>query len=141
VTFLLLHSAPVTFSLMACWCQHDACCTSDVCRPQLVRLYEHHMSHTAASMCCGAFGGGSPAGTPLAAAPQTFGAQPLPSGPAQQICVQSLDGQLSFFEREMFAFARYLPSFLLPGGWMLLLVLHPLEGVFRPGCSYVARLA
>jgi hypothetical protein len=31
------------------------------------------------------------------------------------ICVQSYDGQLSVFECESFAFARYLPGFLIPG--------------------------
>ena len=31
------------------------------------------------------------------------------------ICVQSLDGTLSFYEQESFAFSRFLPNFLLPG--------------------------
>ena len=31
------------------------------------------------------------------------------------ICVQSLDGALSVFEQETFAFTRFLPNFLLPG--------------------------
>eukprot|EP00761_Pharyngomonas_kirbyi_P004294 gb/GECH01004298.1/.p1 GENE.gb/GECH01004298.1/~~gb/GECH01004298.1/.p1 ORF type:complete len:834 (+),score=173.27 gb/GECH01004298.1/:1-2502(+) len=31
------------------------------------------------------------------------------------ICVQSMDGQLSFFEHETFSFARFLDNFLLPG--------------------------
>ena len=31
------------------------------------------------------------------------------------ICVQSMDGMLSFFEQESFAFGRFLPGFLLPG--------------------------
>ena len=30
------------------------------------------------------------------------------------ICVASMDGMLSFFEQEMFAFGRFLPGFLLP---------------------------
>ena len=33
----------------------------------------------------------------------------------QQICVQSMDGQLAFFERETLTFSRFLPHFLLPG--------------------------
>ena len=31
------------------------------------------------------------------------------------MCVQSMDGMLSFFEQESFAFGRFLPGFLLPG--------------------------
>lgn len=31
------------------------------------------------------------------------------------ICVQSMDGQLTFFEQETFAFSRFLGSFLVPG--------------------------
>lgn len=31
------------------------------------------------------------------------------------MCVQSLDGILTFFEQESFAFSRFLPGFLLPG--------------------------
>lgn len=31
------------------------------------------------------------------------------------LCVQSLDGTVSFFEQESFAFTRFLPNFLLPG--------------------------
>ena len=31
------------------------------------------------------------------------------------VCVQSMDGQLSVFEQETLAFARYLPNFLIPG--------------------------
>ncbi|XP_023231240.1 protein PTHB1-like [Centruroides sculpturatus] len=31
------------------------------------------------------------------------------------MCVQSLDGTLTFFEQESFAFSRFLPGFLLPG--------------------------
>ena len=31
------------------------------------------------------------------------------------MCVQSMDGMLSFFEQESYAFGRFLPGFLLPG--------------------------
>lgn len=31
------------------------------------------------------------------------------------VCVQSYDGQVSFFEAESAAFSRYLPNFLVPG--------------------------
>jgi Bardet-Biedl syndrome 9 protein len=34
---------------------------------------------------------------------------------ADYICVQSYDGQLSFFEQESFSFSRFLPNFLIPG--------------------------
>ena len=30
------------------------------------------------------------------------------------MCVLSMDGMLSFFEQETFAFSRFLPGFLLP---------------------------
>ena len=41
-------------------------------------------------------------------------APPKPAG-LDYLCVQSYDGQLSIFECESFAFARFLPSFLVPG--------------------------
>ena len=31
------------------------------------------------------------------------------------LCVQSMDGTVSFFEQESFSFSRFLPGFLLPG--------------------------
>ena len=31
------------------------------------------------------------------------------------MCVQSMDGQLSFFEQDSFAFSRFIPQFLIPG--------------------------
>ena len=34
---------------------------------------------------------------------------------AMHICIQSMDGQLSFYERETLTFSRFLPQFLLPG--------------------------
>ena len=34
---------------------------------------------------------------------------------ADHICVQSLDGRLSFFEGAAHTFDRYLPNFLVPG--------------------------
>eukprot|EP00877_Chromochloris_zofingiensis_P007511 jgi/Chrzof1/3012/Cz12g08060.t1 len=61
---------------------------------QLDKLYEHYLDHTAANMAIGGFGGISG---------------------ADYICVQSYDGQLSFFEQEAFAFSRFLPNFLIPG--------------------------
>lgn len=39
---------------------------------------------------------------------------PNPTG-LDYFCVQSYDGQLSFFECEVAAFSRFLPSFLIPG--------------------------
>ena len=38
----------------------------------------------------------------------------LPAG-VDYLCVQSYDGQLSFFECETLAFSRFLPNYLLPG--------------------------
>ena len=33
----------------------------------------------------------------------------------ESICVQSMDGQLSVYEQDMFTFARFLPNILIPG--------------------------
>ncbi|KAG2452068.1 hypothetical protein HYH02_003104 [Chlamydomonas schloesseri] len=60
----------------------------------LSRLYEHWLEHTAANMTYGPFGGVQG---------------------CDYICVQSYDGQVSFFEAEGAAFSRYLPNFLVPG--------------------------
>lgn len=57
-------------------------------------LYEHNLRRSAFCMIVGGFG---------SVKRQDF------------ICVQSLDGTLSFFEQESFAFSRFLPTFLLPG--------------------------
>ncbi|KAL1423985.1 hypothetical protein MTO96_020584 [Rhipicephalus appendiculatus] len=61
---------------------------------KLSLMYEHTLS--APSYCCvaGHFGG---------VKGQDF------------LCVQGVDGSLTFFEQENFAFTRYLPEFLLPG--------------------------
>ncbi|GLC42379.1 Protein PTHB1 [Pleodorina starrii] len=61
---------------------------------QLARLYDHWLEHTAANMTYGPFNGVQG---------------------CDYICVQSYDGQLSFFESEALAFTRYLPHFLVPG--------------------------
>jgi len=61
---------------------------------EIKKLYDHHLEHSSANMCHGTFG-------------NTQGIDGL--------CVQSLDGQLSFFESESLAFSRFLPNFLLPG--------------------------
>lgn len=61
---------------------------------QMHKLYEHWLEHTAANMTYGPFGGVQG---------------------VDFICVQSYDGQVSFFEAEAAAFARYLPNFLVPG--------------------------
>jgi len=60
----------------------------------LRKVYEHHLEHSAANMCHGSFGN---------------------KQGVESICVQSLDGQLSFFEGEAISFKRFLPNFLLPG--------------------------
>eukprot|EP00698_Gefionella_okellyi_P022861 TRINITY_DN7657_c0_g1_i1.p1 TRINITY_DN7657_c0_g1~~TRINITY_DN7657_c0_g1_i1.p1 ORF type:complete len:857 (+),score=195.62 TRINITY_DN7657_c0_g1_i1:219-2789(+) len=61
---------------------------------QLQKQYEHTLDRNAHSMTFGPFGG-------------VYG--------KDYICVQSMDGQLSFFEQMSSAFSRYLPNFLLPG--------------------------
>ncbi|XP_032228416.1 protein PTHB1 isoform X2 [Nematostella vectensis] len=57
-------------------------------------VYEHLLERSAFNMTIGPFGG---------VKGKDF------------ICVQSMDGMLSFFEQESFAFGRFLPGFLLPG--------------------------
>ncbi|KAG8246787.1 Protein PTHB1 [Homalodisca vitripennis] len=59
----------------------------------LVMAYEHQLSRSSYSFLVGPFGG---------AKGRDF------------ICIQSLDGTLSFFEQETFAVNRSLPCFLLP---------------------------
>jgi len=60
----------------------------------LNKVYEHRLERTAYNMCYGSFGG-------------VYG--------KDYIAVQSMDGQLSFFEQESFAFSRFLPNALVPG--------------------------
>ncbi|XP_025097943.1 protein PTHB1-like isoform X2 [Pomacea canaliculata] len=57
-------------------------------------LYEHTLQRTAYKLCSGPFGG---------VKGKDF------------ICLQSMDGTLSIFEQESFAFSRFLPGALLPG--------------------------
>lgn len=61
---------------------------------RLVLAYEHNLKHSSYCMVLGNFGG---------VTGRDF------------LCVQSLDGVLSFFEQESFSFTSFLPQFLLPG--------------------------
>ncbi|XP_005112298.1 protein PTHB1 [Aplysia californica] len=61
---------------------------------QFALLYEHNLQRTAFNFCYGCFGG---------VKGKDF------------ICVQSMDGTVSIFEQESFAFSRFLPGALLPG--------------------------
>jgi len=60
----------------------------------LTKNYEHALERTAFNMVSGPFGG---------AYERDF------------ICIQSLDGCISFFEQDTFAFSRFVGNFLLPG--------------------------
>lgn len=60
----------------------------------LVFVYEHQLRRSAYSLIVGPFGG---------VKGRDF------------LCVQALDGTLSFYEQESFVFSRQLPNFLLPG--------------------------
>ena len=60
----------------------------------LLLQYEHKLTRNAENFTYGTFGG---------VKGRDF------------ICVQSMDGLLSFFEQESSAFARFLPGFLIPG--------------------------
>merc|ERR1712168_1085604 len=57
-------------------------------------MYEHKLEHTAFNMAHGKFG---------AVKDRDF------------ICVQAMDGVLTFYEQETFSFQSFLPNFLLPG--------------------------
>lgn len=57
-------------------------------------MYDHKLRRSAANFVIGPFGG---------------------TQNRDFICVQSLDGVLTFFEQESFGFCCFLPSFLLPG--------------------------
>ncbi|XP_071103490.1 protein PTHB1-like [Haliotis cracherodii] len=61
---------------------------------QIQLLYEHSLQRTAFNFCFGPFGG---------VKGRDF------------LCVQSMDGTVSIFEQESFAFSRFLPGALLPG--------------------------
>jgi Bardet-Biedl syndrome 9 protein len=63
---------------------------------QLHLLYTHQLQHVAHMFCSGPFG--------------SRGAQDN-----DLVCVQSMDGLLSFFDDRAFLFARFLPLFLVPG--------------------------
>lgn len=58
------------------------------------KIYEHKLERTAANMIYGPFGGVQN---------------------KDSVCVQSMDGTLSIFESENFAFTRFIPGFLMPG--------------------------
>lgn len=63
---------------------------------QLHLLFAHQLQHTAHMFCFGPFGKRSRDDNDL-------------------VCVQSMDGLLSFFDDRAFLFARFLPLFLVPG--------------------------
>jgi Bardet-Biedl syndrome 9 protein len=69
-------------------------------------VYEHKLKRHSFNMCCGPFGHGPS---------ETKKEGSTTKRNRRFICVQSLDGTLSFFEQELFTFCRYLPGFLLPG--------------------------
>ena len=60
----------------------------------LTKEHEHPLDHTAHSMVTGNFGGGRG---------------------VEQVCVQTMDGQLVFFSGKRRLFHRYLVNFLVPG--------------------------
>lgn len=58
------------------------------------QVYCHKLERTACNMCLGSFGNVKN---------------------KDYICVQSMDGMLSLYEQDSFAFARFIPQFLIPG--------------------------
>ncbi|KAM9782484.1 protein PTHB1 [Neosynchiropus ocellatus] len=61
---------------------------------QLKLVYEHNLQRTACNMAFGPFGGVTG---------------------HHSLCIQSMDGMLTFFEQDSYSFCRSLPGFLLPG--------------------------
>ncbi|KAM8826264.1 protein PTHB1 isoform 1-T2 [Synchiropus picturatus] len=61
---------------------------------QLKLVYEHNLQRTACNMTFGPFGGVTG---------------------HHSLCIQSMDGMLTFFEQDSYSFCRSLPGFLLPG--------------------------
>ena len=70
----------------------------------LQKVYEHKLERSAANMCCGPFGRKLDQST-------GYNSDAM----YDDICVQSLDGQLSIFEANSFAFSRFLGSFVVAG--------------------------
>jgi len=68
--------------------------TEDGVQHALTLVYRHKFQRTTANMTWGPFGG---------------------ARGVDHLCVQSMDGQLSFFHQESASFACFLPDFLLPG--------------------------
>eukprot|EP01012_Entosiphon_sulcatum_P026014 TRINITY_DN3140_c0_g1_i1.p1 TRINITY_DN3140_c0_g1~~TRINITY_DN3140_c0_g1_i1.p1 ORF type:complete len:869 (-),score=169.44 TRINITY_DN3140_c0_g1_i1:72-2678(-) len=60
----------------------------------LTRQYEHNLERTAYNFCIGPFGG---------------------AHGKDYIAVQSMDGQISFYEQDRLTFQRFFPDFLVPG--------------------------
>lgn len=74
----------------------------------LERRYEHRLEHTAFNMLVGPFGGVQ------GESPSVILCNNILPG-KDFLCVQSMDGVISFFERESATYSRLLPNFLLPG--------------------------
>jgi len=85
--------------------------------------YEHQLKRHAYNMCVGPFGHDTNPPDPKTKSNKST---------RDFICVQSLDGTLSFFEQEVFTFSRYLPGFLLPGA----LAYVPVWDSFLTACSW-----
>lgn len=92
---------------------------------QLNKISEQVLERSAANMVSGSFGGstGVAAVVSIAASlacqnitrqEERYLSRETVAG-AVHICIQSMDGQLSFYEKERLAFSRFLPQFLLPG--------------------------
>eukprot|EP01083_Nonionella_stella_P086920 241654_1 len=67
---------------------------SEVSYYETTKAYEHKLKRTSANFTFGSFGGGED---------------------KDMLCVQSVDGNLSFFDQDHFVFSRFLNGFLVPG--------------------------
>ena len=75
---------------------------------KLVKLHEHVLERTSSNFTHGSFGGGAGAGGD----DRGDGGG---GGKCDQVCVQSMDGTLTFFNQDQTGFACFIPGFLVPG--------------------------
>eukprot|EP01050_Picozoa_sp_SAG11_P003351 SAG11_NODE_187_length_13061_cov_10.715322_15_plen_359_part_00 len=117
--FSLAVLQPRKLSVHACIAVGDGMAANEKQYFQLNMIYEHVFERTAANFCFGPFG--------IEVAP---GHRPPM---LDDICVQSMDGCLHFFNQEVASFKRFLPKFLLPG----VLIYAPLHQSFITASSHM----
>ena len=77
---------------------------------KLVKLHEHTLSRTSSNFTYGSFGGGGGSdGGP------SYGGPPYGDSKSDSVCVQSMDGTLTFLNADQAGFECFIPGFLVPG--------------------------